>query len=176
MAAIDRVLARYGSLGAVSRANQLSNWFIENELTQLQTMGFIIPAIFLGVSAFLLNIVLTRLIAVQREQIAALKALGYTNREIGGALCLVGRCDCAGGHCARGARQESGSAASITTLYNDFFRFPTLRYVLAPAIVVEGAAISICAAGAVAPSAPSRAPCGFRLPKPCGPSRRRGIA
>ena len=73
---------RYGSLGAVSRANQLSNWFIENELTQLQTMGFIIPAIFLGVSAFLLNIVLTRLIAVQREQIAALKALGYTNREI----------------------------------------------------------------------------------------------
>ena len=83
MAAIDRVLAQYGSLGAMSRANQLSNWFIENELTQLQTMGFIIPAIFLGVSAFLLNIVLTRLIAVQREQIAALKALGYTNREIG---------------------------------------------------------------------------------------------
>ncbi len=82
MAAIDRVLAQYGSLGAMSRANQLSNWFIENELTQLQTMGFIIPAIFLGVSAFLLNIVLTRLIAVQREQIAALKALGYTNREI----------------------------------------------------------------------------------------------
>ena len=49
---------------------------------QLQTMGLIIPAIFLAVSAFLLNIVLTRLIAVQREQIAALKALGYTNSEI----------------------------------------------------------------------------------------------
>ena len=46
------MLARYGSLGAIARANQLSHWFIENELTQLQTMGFIIPAIFLGVSAF----------------------------------------------------------------------------------------------------------------------------
>lgn len=80
--AIDQLLARYGSLGAIPRARQLSNWLIENELMQLQTMGFIIPAIFLGVSAFLLNIVLTRLIAVQREQIAALKALGYTNREI----------------------------------------------------------------------------------------------
>ena len=99
---------RYGSLGAVARANQLSNWFIENELTQLQTMGFIIPAIFLGVSAFLLNIVLTRLIAVQREQIAALKALGYTNRRDRHALCGVGRRDRAGG---RGARRARGHLA-----------------------------------------------------------------
>ena len=32
-----------------------------------------------GVAAFLLNVVLQRLVATQREQIAALKALGYRN-------------------------------------------------------------------------------------------------
>jgi putative ABC transport system permease protein len=40
------------------------------------------PAIFLGVAAFLLNVVVSRLVATQREQIAALKALGYANRAI----------------------------------------------------------------------------------------------
>jgi putative ABC transport system permease protein len=142
IAAIDRLLGRYGSIGAIARTNQLSHWFIENELTQLQTMGFIIPAIFLGVSAFLLNIVLTRLIAVQREQIAALKALGYTNREIAThyvswaiAIALTGT--------GLGVAGGIWLGNSITTLYNDFFRFPTLQYALAPSIVVQGAAISI---------------------------------
>jgi len=160
VAAIDRVLARYGSLGAVSRANQLSNWFIENELTQLQTMGFVIPGIFLGVSAFLLNIVLSRLIAVQREQIAALKALGYTNREIAAhyvswaiAISLTGT--------VLGVLGGIWLGSSMTTLYNDFFRFPTLRYMLAPAIVIEGAAISLCAGALGAASAVRRA---VRLP------------
>ena len=50
---------------------------------QLQSVGLIVPSIFLGVAAFLLNVVLTRIVAVQREQIAALKAFGYTNGELG---------------------------------------------------------------------------------------------
>jgi putative ABC transport system permease protein len=160
MAAIDRILARYGSLGAVSRANQLSNWFIENELTQLQTMGVIIPAIFLAVSAFLLNIVLTRLIAVQREQIAALKALGYTNREIGAhyvswavAIALTGT--------VVGIAAGIWLGSAMMTLYNDFFRFPTLRYMLAPATVVEAALISLSAGAVGAIGAVTRA---VRLP------------
>ena len=36
-------------------------------------MGTIIPSIFLSVAAFLLNVVLSRIIALQRDQIAALK-------------------------------------------------------------------------------------------------------
>ena len=160
MAAIDRVVAPYGSLGAVARRNQLSNWFIENELTQLQTMGVIIPAIFLGVSAFLLNIVLTRLIAVQREQIAALKALGYTNPEIGAhyvswavAIALAGT--------VLGVLGGIWLGNSITNLYNDFFRLPTLEYLLAPAIVVQGTIISLSAAALGAIGAVMRA---VRLP------------
>ena len=89
-------------------------------------MGVIIPAIFLGVSAFLLNIVLTRLIAVQREQIAALKALGYTNREIAThyvswavAIALAGT--------VLGVLGGVWLGSSMMTLYNDFFRFPTAQ-------------------------------------------------
>jgi putative ABC transport system permease protein len=156
VAAIDRIVGRYGGLGAITRTNQLSNWFIENELTQLQTMGFVIPAIFLAVSAFLLNIVLTRLIAVQREQIAALKALGYTNGEIGVhyiswavAITLLGA--------GLGACGGIWLGSSITGIYNDFFRFPTLRYVLAPALLVEAAGISVAAGAAGAMAAVRRA-------------------
>ena len=64
------------------RALQTSHWYLDNELAQLQSFGFMVPAIFLGIAAFLLNVAMTRALAIQRPQIAALKALGYTNREI----------------------------------------------------------------------------------------------
>ncbi len=83
---IDRVnvlLERYGCRGAVPRRLQTSHWYIDNELKQLRGSGFFVPAIFFAVAAFLLHVTLNRLISVQREQIAALKALGYRNREIG---------------------------------------------------------------------------------------------
>ena len=72
----------YGSFGAIPRRLQMSAWFLNNELNQLQTAGIIVPAIFLGVAAFLLNVSLNRIVAVQREQIAALKAVGYSNGEL----------------------------------------------------------------------------------------------
>ncbi len=160
IAAVDRILEPYGSLGAVPRSRQLSNWFIENELTQLQTMGFVIPTIFLGVSAFLLNIVLTRLIAVQREQIAALKALGYTNRELGTHYVAWAAAIALGGS-AIGAAGGIWLGNAMTSLYNDFFRFPVLRYVLAPPILIEGTAISLSVAALGAIGAVGRA---VRLP------------
>ena len=156
MAAVDRALGRYGSHGAVARANQLSNWFIENELTQLQTMGFIIPAIFLSVSAFLLNIVLSRMLAVQREQIAALKALGYTNREIGAHYISWSLLIAALGT-VLGIAGGVWLGASMMTIYNDFFRFPALAYVLVPSILFEGAAVSFVSAAAGAAGAVRRA-------------------
>ena len=80
---IDRILEPYGGLGAIPRALQLSHWTVENELAQLQTFGFMLPLIFLMVAAFILNVALTRALALQRPQIAALKALGYGNTAIG---------------------------------------------------------------------------------------------
>lgn len=145
IARIDRLLASYGGLGAIPRALQTSHWYLDNELAQLQSVGLVLPVVFQIVAAFLLNVVLTRIVSVQREQIAALKALGYTNREIawhytklslliGAAGALVGT---VGG---------SWMGSGMTSIYNGFFRFPTLAYHLPPAVVGGGVLVSFGAA------------------------------
>jgi putative ABC transport system permease protein len=80
---LDDLTRPYGARGANGRNNHVSHQYISDEIRQLRNMGMIAPCIFLAVAAFLLNVVLTRLIGVQREQIAALKAFGYTRREVG---------------------------------------------------------------------------------------------
>src|SRR5690606_34426249 len=83
IARLDRILEPYGGLGAIPRALQFSHWTLESELTSLQTFGFMLPMIFLLVAAFILNVALVRALALQRPQIAALKALGYDNLAVG---------------------------------------------------------------------------------------------
>ena len=80
--AADRLLKPYGGMAAYGRKHQMSHAFLDAELDQLAAMARIIPPIFLLVSAFLINIVLTRLVALEREQIGLLKALGYYDRTI----------------------------------------------------------------------------------------------
>ena len=137
MARLDRLLAPYGGLGAAPRTLQLSHWFVSNELKQLQSFGWLLPSIFLLVGAFILNVALTRALALQRTQIAALKALGYGDAAIawhyikwaliiGSAGLVIGL---AAGHWLGGA---------LGQLYNDVFRFPDLRFRI-PADVLLGA-------------------------------------
>lgn len=80
---LDELLDPYGGLGAFGRKDQLSHMLLESDIEGLRTTGLIAPTIFLCVAAFLVNVVLTRLTSLQREQIAALKAFGYTKLEIG---------------------------------------------------------------------------------------------
>jgi putative ABC transport system permease protein len=79
---VDALLDRWGCLGAFPRKDQLSNLLLESDIQGLRSAGLIAPTIFLCVAAFLLNVVMTRLTGLQREQIAALKAFGYTNFQI----------------------------------------------------------------------------------------------
>ena len=81
-AALDDLLGPYGATGAISRARQPSHAVLEGELTQLEGMATVVPFIFLGVAAFLLNVVLARLANLQRSQIATLKAVGYGDLSI----------------------------------------------------------------------------------------------
>lgn len=76
---LDQLLERYGGLGAYDREDQVSNRFVSDEITQLRAHATIVPFIFLGIAAFLLHIVMSRLIGTQRDQIAVLKAFGYSN-------------------------------------------------------------------------------------------------
>ncbi len=80
---LDRIFERYGSLGAFGRDQQLSDRFISDEIRILGMEITILPTIFLLVAVFLLNIVLRRLVSTQREQIAVLKAMGYSDEDIG---------------------------------------------------------------------------------------------
>jgi len=146
IARLDRLLDPYGSTGAVPRRLQMSHWTLDNELRQLQTFGFMVPAIFLGIAAFLLNVAMTRALAIQRSQIATLKALGYSNREIGWhyvkwalVIAAIGAAVGIGG----GAWLGSGMIA----MYNRFFRFPILLYRLSGDVAVVAALIALAAGG-----------------------------
>ena len=142
---LDRILDPYGGLGAYGRADQLSWKILNDELTNLRSMGTAFPLVFLGVAAFLLNLVLSRLIATQRTEIGALKAVGYTNREIGfhflsysvAAVGLGTLLGAVGGVWAGGA---------MVRLYNVYFNFPTIEHRLSWTLVLIGGGISLAAA------------------------------
>ena len=145
IARLDRLLAAYGGLGAIPRSLQTSHWYLDNELRQLQSVGLILPIIFLLVAAFLLNVVLTRIVSVQREQIAALKALGYTNPELGWHYTKLSLVIGASG-AVIGTMFGALLGSGMTSLYNQFFRFPTLTYGLPPGVVAGGVLVSFIAA------------------------------
>ncbi len=79
---VSRLTARYGGLRAYGRGEQMSHKMLDAEIREQRVLGTVLPSIFLAVAAFLLNVVLGRQITLQREQIAALKALGYENSAI----------------------------------------------------------------------------------------------
>jgi putative ABC transport system permease protein len=127
IAQVDRLLEPYGGLGAIPQNQQLSAWTLDNELNQLQMFGFLTPLIFLSVAAFILNVALTRALALQRSQIAALKALGYGNREIGWHYIKWGLLIAAAG-AVFGVMSGAWLGSGMINLYNQYFRFPILYY------------------------------------------------
>jgi putative ABC transport system permease protein len=122
---IDRLLEPYGGVRAIARADQLSNWFVMNEIDQLRTMSTIMPTIFLIVAAFLTYMVLTRLVATERSEIGLLKAFGYSHREVAWhymklvvVIAIVG--------IVLGSALGAGFGFDNTRRYAEFFRFPLL--------------------------------------------------
>ncbi len=136
IAQVDRILEPYGGLGAVPQSQQISGWTLENELTQLQMFGFITPLIFLGVAAFILNVALTRALALQRSQIAALKALGFANGEIAWHYIKWGLVIAALG-AVLGVAGGAWLGSGMISLYNQYFRFPVLYYRMSTDVAVE---------------------------------------
>ena len=146
IARVDAVLAPWGGVGASPRSEQPSHRTLTQEIEQMRVFGTVLPSIFLAVAAFLVNVVVTRLVGTQREQIAALKALGYDNRRIGafyaalvGAITVVG--------CAIGVALGAWFGSLITDLYTRFFRFPWSLFRVDPALVAAAVLITLVAAG-----------------------------
>lgn len=122
---VDAILQAWGGTGAYERKVQMSHAFIEAEIEQLNNMSYVLPPIFFGIAAFLVNMVLARIVTLERAEIGLLKALGYRDVEIAmhylllaGMVAIVG----IGIGWAAGFWMASGMAQ----LYAQFFDFPWL--------------------------------------------------
>lgn len=143
--ATDRILKPYGCIGAFGREDQISAAFLDDEIKQLQGMAVIAPIIFLGVAAFLLNVVLSRRIGTQREIIATLKAFGYGNREVAWHyLCTALLVTLVGA--IAGAAGGTWLASALARLYSEFYKFPEFIFRPDFTSVLIAIAISLLAA------------------------------
>lgn len=143
---LDHLLENYGGFGAFARSEHLSHRFVSNEIKQQEIFGTAIPAIFLSVTAFLLHLVLSRLVGTQREQIAVLKAFGYSNKDVGWHYLELAFSAVFGG-IILGILLGAWLGSAMTQLYADFFHFPILRYELNLSVISISFLISFGAAG-----------------------------
>lgn len=154
--AVDRVLAPYGGAGAFGRARHPSDYLLVEKLRGVRTSATIIPAIFLAVAAFLLNVVLSRVVATERTQIATLKAFGYTSGEIARhyvrfALVL------AGAGTALGVALGAALGQGMLSIYRGYYFFPLLPLTITPRTIAIAVTVTLLAAAAGALTAVRRA-------------------
>jgi putative ABC transport system permease protein len=143
--ALDRLLVPYGSLGAVGREDQVSHRFVSDEIEQNRKSARIVPVIFLGVAAYLLALTLGRLVAMQRDQLGALKAFGYTNGEILGHVLMLAMLPALGG-VLTGTALGVWLAQVFANVYADFYRIPLAVYRPTVATLTTGALVALLAA------------------------------
>jgi len=143
--ALDHLLEPYGGFGAVGREDQVSDKILTQEINEQKIFGTVLPAVFLLVAAFILNVVLHRQVNAQRGEIAALKALGYPDRDIAvhylkfaSVIVLLG--------VALGVWLGHWLGSAMTGLYTDFFHFPEFHYRMEPWLVLAGAGATLAAA------------------------------
>ena len=141
---IDLLLEPYGCLGAYDREDHSSHRYIRDEMANLKSMASVGPTIFLSVAAFLLNVVLSRMIATQREEIAALKAFGYSGWDIGlHYLKITAVVVVAGG--VAGTLVGTFMGMKLSELYTKLYRFPELIYQFDPRVSLSAFGVSLAA-------------------------------
>jgi putative ABC transport system permease protein len=168
LAAVDRILDPYGGLGAYPLADQTSNRFITEEIGGLEAAAVGVPPIFLGVAAFLLYIVISRMVQAERTEIGLMKAFGYTNAEVGAHYFKMVLLIAVGGAFV-GCLLGIFAGGAMVQLYTAYFKFPFLVFQLEPSSFIIGVLVSVLSASAgglfvlgqvfaLTPSAAMRAP------------------
>lgn len=177
IAELDKLLEPFGGQGAYGREQQTSHAFLESELVQLRSMSEVLPPVFLLVAAFLVNMTLTRLIALEREQIGLLKALGYSSWSIAWhyvefvlIIALIGT--------AIGAAFGIWAGNALTVLYARFYSFPILVFSRDPTLYLIAGGITLVAAVAGAVQAVRKAawlPPAIAMLPPAPPAYRQAL-
>jgi len=147
IAAIDQLLTPYGGRGAFGREDHPSHIRVSDEIRVLRTISIGFPVVFLSVAAFMTNAVLSRLLNLQREQIAILKAFGFTNRQIVIHYLKFAFVMVIGGTLL-GTIGGFVLGHRLVEMYHRFFRFPDLsfrldRAALPVAVLVSAAAATV---------------------------------
>ena len=145
IARLDGLLRRYGTLGAYGRALQVSHRYLSDEIDQARAFATAAPLIFLGVAAFLINIVLSRIVASQREQVGMLKAFGVSTWELSRHYALIALVPVVSGAllgCAIGV----WLAQQLAGLYAQSYRIPNAPFEPAPTVMLAAVTISVVAA------------------------------
>ncbi|HEY1956439.1 MAG TPA: FtsX-like permease family protein [Polyangiaceae bacterium] len=144
IAAVDRELEPYGGTGAIPRAQQGSARSLDSKIEQYRSMSKFVPFVFLGVAAFLLNLVLSRIVGAQREQIATLKALGYGTGALARhyALLALAICGLGGG---LGVLLGLGEGQLAVRSLLRFFNLPVLVFRFDAAAAIAGVIASFVA-------------------------------
>ena len=145
--AVDRILDPYGGTGAYPLADQVSNTFVSDEIGGLEATALAVPPIFLAVAAFLLYIVINRMVQSEREEIGLMKAFGYTNAEVGTHYFKMVLAIAIGGALA-GCLMGIAGGRALIQVYVAYFKFPFLVFQLDPASFVTGVGVSILSASA----------------------------
>ena len=145
IAEIDRQLEPYGGRGAYDRDAHVSHTRLRDEIRVLHGLSVGFPLVFLSVAAFMTNAVMSRQITLQREQIAILKAFGFSNREIGAhylkfalVIVVVGM--------GLGILGGIVLGQKLVVMYHLFFRFPHLDFQLAHGVLIAAVIVSTLAA------------------------------
>jgi len=142
---VDTLLEPYGGRGAVARTEQMSHAYLENELTQLREMAVIIPPLFLAISAFLVHMILTRMVELEREQVGLLKAVGYGSFAIAWHYAKLTLVIVVLGLLI-GSVGGTLLGQGLTRLYGEFFSFPFLVFRNDPDLYLIAGSLSAAAA------------------------------
>lgn len=154
--ALDSLLDPYGAAGAYGRDEQISNAFVSSEIDQLSTMSNVLPPIFLLVAAFLVNVVITRLIATERTEIGLMKAFGYTDAAVvAHYLKLVGVIGALG--LLVGGVLGTWMGRLLASVYTDYYQFPLFLFEADPRVYTLVVGVTVAAVGGGASLAVRRA-------------------
>lgn len=138
---VEKILKPYGIIESVKRADQPSNFSLQEEIKQNQSFAYLMPMLILTISSLSLAIALSRLVQSQRGEIGLAKALGYRDWQILLHYLMFSMVIALAGG---GAGFALGQifAVQITQLYASLLGIPFLRHEIYPEVVIGSVLLS----------------------------------